>query len=126
LKEQGNEAAGHPNGDINVSFKQTADSQFRRVKGNDLVYSHQISLVDALRGEPVVFKHFDGRTVSVCIDELISPQTVKLVRGEGMPIHKKFADPHILIRTLDQMEKGDLYIRFDLSFPQHLSQEQKD
>lgn len=105
---------------------QVPDEAFRVIKGTDLVYTKKISLVDALKGEPVVFKHFDGRHVSVAVDAAISPQTVKLVRGEGMPISKEDSnDPGARIESVQNMEKGDLYIRFDVEFPKSLREDQR-
>lgn len=125
LKEQGNESLGHPRSSVFIKFKQAAHSNFKRIKGNDLIYTHKISLVDSLKGDPVVFQHFDGRTVSVGIDSLISPQSVKIVRGEGMPVHKENADSEVQVLGLERMEKGDLYIRFEIEFPTELREEQK-
>ena len=51
--------------------------------------------------------------VSLHFDEIISPQTCRLVAGRGMP---KKACPE---------EKGDLIVRFDISFPQELPLEKK-
>ena len=61
----------------------------------------------------------------MAIDSLISPQSVKLVRGEGMPIHQDNAEPEALIRDVARMDKGDLYLRFEIEFPKELTSEQK-
>ena len=42
-----------------------------------------------------------------------SPTFEKIVKGEGMPISKKPG------------EKGDLILRFNVTFPQYLSEQQK-
>jgi len=34
----------------------------------------------------VKIKALDGRNIIATIDEIITPQTVKLIEGEGMPI----------------------------------------
>jgi DnaJ-class molecular chaperone len=39
-----------------------------------------------LLSEPVKVKALDGRTIIATIDEIITPQSVKVIEGEGMPI----------------------------------------
>jgi len=60
--------------------------------------------------------------VIVPLDEIINPKTVKVVKAEGMPIQsdekiENFNKPH---------QKGDLYIKFDITFPSQLSEEQRN
>ena len=55
------------------------------------------------------------------MDEIISPQTVKIVKGEGMPVYRKDTD----IRDLN-VKKGDLFIKFDIEFPEYIEPEKKD
>jgi DnaJ family protein A protein 2 len=52
-------------------------------------------------------KHLDGRFIEISSapGEVIKPREVKCVPGEGMPRVKRSG------------EKGDLYIRFDIVFP---------
>lgn len=56
--------------------------------------------------------------MSLSSDEVISPQTVKKVEGEGMPILNE-SEP------LERLKKGDLYVKFDIQFPEQLSSDQK-
>ena len=58
----------------------------------------------------------DGRTVVVILDEVITPQTCKSVRGEGMP-YLAANDPMRHLKTVHELPKGDLYVRFDIQFP---------
>ena len=55
VKEQGNESLGHKRGSLFIKFRQLPDANYKRIKQNDLVFTHRISLVDSLRGNPVVF-----------------------------------------------------------------------
>ena len=82
---------------------------------NDLIYIHEISLSQALNGEPVRLTTLDNRKIAISIDEIISPSTIKKVPGEGMPIYKK----DISVRNLE-IEKGDLYIKFHIIFPEYI------
>jgi len=55
------------------------------------------------------------------MDEIISPQTVKIVKGEGMPIYQK----DINVRDFT-VKKGDLYIKFDIEFPDYIDPAKKE
>lgn len=55
--------------------------------GNDLVYSANITLEDALCSNPITILTLDGRNLFTPIDEIINPKSVKIVEGEGMPIY---------------------------------------
>jgi DnaJ-class molecular chaperone len=68
-------------------------------------------------------KALDGRSILVAIDEVITPQSVKVVEGEGMPISTSdpSADALNILRSLGQIPRGNLYIRFDIQFPEKLS-----
>ena len=60
------------------------------------------------------------------LDEIITPQTVKLVQAEGMPI-KADTSENVLnhLMTVSQLPKGDLYIKFDSQFPKKLLNQHK-
>jgi DnaJ-class molecular chaperone len=79
----GNEAPGIVNcklllnpADLIVKIKQKNHKNYKR-NNNDLIYTHRISLVDALNSEPVTFMTLDGRTLTVAMDEIISYRFVK-------------------------------------------------
>ena len=57
------------------------------------------------------------------LDEIITPQTVKLVKGEGMPIAPSQNSEDLMnhLKTVPEMPKGDLYIKFDIHFPAKMS-----
>ncbi len=57
------------------------------------------------------------------MDEIISPQTVKLVKGEGMPIYSK---EDTIQNLLYKEKRGDLYIKFDIVFPKFIDPEKKE
>ena len=52
------------------------------------------------------------RSLNISMDEIISPDTVKVVKNEGMPIIDE--EKPIESITLEN-KKGDLYIKFDIS-----------
>jgi DnaJ-class molecular chaperone len=57
------------------------------------------------------------------MDEIISPQSVKVVKSEGMPIFNK-EDP--VQNILFKEKRGDLYIKFDIVFPKFIEPEKKE
>jgi DnaJ-class molecular chaperone len=89
-------------------------SKFKRDNGN-LIFSRDISLCDALCGAEFPVRMIDGRTVIIKSSDtlVIKPDTVHLIRGEGLPIRN---NPHI---------RGDLIIDFKIVFPNTISAERK-
>ena len=120
FKEMGNEYLGEKNSDLIIKIKEKKNNLFKRVNKNDLIYIHEITLAQALNGEPVRLTTLDNRKIAISIDEIISPSTVKKVPGEGMPIYKK----EISVRHLE-IEKGDLYIKFHIIFPEYIEPSKK-
>ena len=51
---------------------QMPHDKFKRF-GNDLVYYHKVSMVDALKCTAVIFKTIDNEQVQLGIDEIINP-----------------------------------------------------
>ena len=73
-----------------------------------------ISLSEALCGTSFYVNHLDGRVLEVLTlpGEVIKPDSWKCINEEGMPVHGR---PY---------EKGNLYIRFSVKFPESLSSEE--
>ncbi|KAG9352715.1 hypothetical protein JZ751_021129 [Albula glossodonta] len=103
-------------------------SQFHTFKrdAHDLHMTYKIGLVEALCGFQFTLKHLDGRQIVVKYPpgKVIEPgsreparflqhrvfhcdSSVRVVRGEGMPQYR------------NPFEKGDLYIKFDVQFPEN-------
>ncbi|MCI2435644.1 hypothetical protein KC274_14775, partial [Listeria monocytogenes] len=76
-------------------------------KEDHLLYRAEIDLVTALAGGTIFVEHLDDRWLSVDIipGEAIAPDTVKMIRGQGMPSprHHDF---------------GNMYIQFAVKFPE--------
>lgn len=53
--------------------------------GDNLIYTHVLSLEDALLSKPIQIRTLDGRNINLSLDETITPQTTHLIAGEGMP-----------------------------------------
>uniref|UniRef100_A0AAY4ER01 Chaperone DnaJ C-terminal domain-containing protein n=1 Tax=Denticeps clupeoides TaxID=299321 RepID=A0AAY4ER01_9TELE len=75
--------------------------------GSDLHMTHKIGLVEALCGFQFTLKHLDGRQIVVKYPagKVIEPGSIRVIRGEGMPQYR------------NPFEKGDMYIKFDVEFP---------
>ena len=121
FREKGNDSPGVVSSDLNVYIKELPHDKFRRINKNDLLYIHDISLVKALNSEPVCLYTLDGRRLAISIDEIISPNTVKIVQGEGMPIF----DKDLSKSRGDKIKKGDLYIKFNIIFPEFIEEKKK-
>ena len=115
-KGKGNDSPGMASSDLIVKIKELPNNNFRRINKNDLLYIHKISLVKAINSEPVCLEMLDGRKLAISIDEIISPATVKIVPGEGMPIY----DKDLSKCRGDKIKKGDLYIKFNIIFPEYI------
>lgn len=107
-------------GDLIVKLGQTPHPKFKR-QGDDLIYSHKISLVDSLKSMPIHFTTIDNEMIEVSLDEVISPQSEKVLAGKGMPVLND--DPLGPIKR--NFQRGKLVIRFDIEFPTVLSEEQR-
>eukprot|EP00887_Chlorella_sp_A99_P007600 scaffold28.g7600.t1 len=111
FQEKGDEHPDRIASDIVFVLHEKAHPLFRR-EGNDLVCTHRLPLVDALCGTVVQLRTLDERPLSVPVAPLPSPVYEHVVPGEGMPVSKTG-------------QRGDLRIRFDVAFPQHLSDQQR-
>ncbi|KAL2093539.1 hypothetical protein ACEWY4_010851 [Coilia grayii] len=95
-------------GDIVLILQETDHEDFRR-DGNDLYVTRRIGLVEALCGFQLKLVHLDSRQILVKhpAGNVIEPGCVKVVKGEGMPHYR------------NPFEKGDLFIKFDVQFPEN-------
>lgn len=98
-----------PSGDVVIVLKEVNQNfpQFKR-RGDDLLMDHTITLQEALCGFKFHFKHMDGRDVVVQSQEgeVVSPDALRVVSGEGMPFRR------------DPQSRGRLIIHFNIKFPE--------
>jgi len=112
---EGDENINMTPGDIQFIIKEKKHDLFERA-GNDLIRTINISLKQALCGVNVNVLTLDKRRLKIPITEnTISPGYIHRVQGEGMPISK--TDGH---------QRGDLFIKFNIKFPEKLNERQKD
>jgi len=82
-------------------------------KGDDLFIKKDISFAEALTGTIFVLKNLKGIEYALNYPDPISPGDILCVPKQGMPVHGK-------IKT-----KGDLYIQFNVVFPDKITKQQK-
>lgn len=103
---ESDEAPGTVPGDVVLVLQQKPHSRFER-KGADLILKKTVTLSEALCGFKFVVNTLDDRqlVVSSAPGEVLEPNSVKAVMGEGMPHHR------------NPFEKGRLFVIFDIQFP---------
>uniref|UniRef100_A0AAY5K7W9 DnaJ homolog subfamily A member 2 n=1 Tax=Esox lucius TaxID=8010 RepID=A0AAY5K7W9_ESOLU len=103
---EADQAPGVEPGDIVLVLQEKEHEIYKR-EAHDLHMTHKIGLVEALCGFQFTLKHLDGRHIVVKYPagKVIEPGSIRVVRGEGMPQYR------------NPFEKGDLYIKFEVQFP---------
>jgi DnaJ-class molecular chaperone len=92
--------------------------------GNHLLLNKTISLADALCCDTIQFEHLNKKTYNFKNNEIIYPNKIIVIKGMGMPIcNNNNSDTN----NNDDiyMKYGDLLIKFDVIFPDKLSNERK-
>jgi len=112
---ESDEFPGVEPGDIVVEIMIDKHKKFIR-KGADLVYTADIGLVEALTGFKMVVSHLDDRKILIQNKpgDIVKPGVLKTVKECGMPFFEggyKF---------------GNLYIAFNIVFPEKLDKNQTD
>ena len=120
---KGNEAHAQKASGLIVKFKQASHENYRR-KDNDLIYTQKVTLEQALLSETIQIRALDGRNIVITLDEVITPKTTKYIQGEGMPVQRN-GDILDHLKTVEEIQKGDLYLRFDIQFPKKITNECK-
>lgn len=123
----GNESAESHTSDLVFKIKQQPHDCYRR-DGDNLIYTHKLSLCDAIQAAPVIIETLDGRQMTVSFDEVINPETQKVVPNEGMPI-LKINENVLELQTYGKSgkdpERGDLIVEFDIAFPKFLTEDKR-
>ena len=100
-------------GDIIFVLKVREHSRFKR-SGHDLHTTVKLTLKEALLGYQKKITHMDGHTVQIEYEGVTQPESVRRVKEEGMPHHDVPSN------------KGDLFVRFVVEFPNKLTEEQQE
>lgn len=109
MYREGEQEPGLPPGDVVIIVREKVekDSPWERQREN-LIYNHKITLLEALTGFEFRIKHLDDRILIVKSepDTVVKPGDIKVVDNEGMPIKGRGG-----------LQRGKLFIRFDVVFP---------
>ena len=126
-ERKGHESFGAHPSDLIIKFKQVPMANLVR-NGDDLVYTHTLSLVEALQMQPIAVDTLDNRKVFVAPTDIITPQTELRVEGEGMPralTGDIVADTTTALQAEADRPKGDLIVKFNIIFPKQVYHEQR-
>lgn len=110
VENQGHKIPGRTRGTVIIVLRPPENNEKNLLKkeGDNLVYQCEIELIDALYGAYFSIEHLDGRVLNYHINHIITPETQKVIKNEGMPC----AD--------DNTCRGDLIIKFKIKFPEEL------
>lgn len=106
------EQPGLEPGDLHFVIVEEPHPTFHRDR-DDLYKTMEVPLVDALTGFFVTLIHLDDQEFTVTVDTVTDCDHVLRVPGKGMP--RRNGHGH-----------GDLYLTFEVDFPDELTQAQKD
>lgn len=109
---RGDERPGTLPADIIFLIDEKKHPMFQRA-GDNLEIGVEIPLVKALTGCHLSVPLLGGEKMSLFIDDILYPGYEKTIPGQGMPIAKQ------------EGRRGDLKIKFLVSFPMELSDEQR-
>lgn len=102
FEKEGDELPNTIPADIIFTVEAKPHDRFKR-DGDDLIYTCDVSLADALTGVRTSITTLDNRRLPIEARN-VTPQTEKVVPGEGMPNSKKGT-------------KGDMKVKFNIAFP---------
>lgn len=116
VREKGN-IIGESKGDIKVHLLISNTSEFDR-DGLNLIYKKNITLKEALVGFEFEIKHLSGKTYRINNKDgkVITPDYKKVVNYMGMKRERRHPASPIV---------GNLIIKFEIKFPETLTEEQK-
>ncbi|XP_061190149.1 dnaJ homolog subfamily A member 4-like [Saccostrea echinata] len=106
---EGDQEPGLEPGDIIIVLDEKPHDVFQR-RGQDLVMTMELELVEALCGFHRTITTLDKRTlvISTIPGEVVKTSDLKCVMNEGMPMYK------------NPFEKGRLIIKFEVKFPKNM------
>ncbi len=113
FEKEGDERPGEQPADIVFVVKELPHEKFKR-DGSDLHYTAKLSLKDALTNPIVEIPTLEGKKLKVSMNGVVSPSSVHILDGYGMPVSKHPG------------KKGNLIVHFEVQFPTILSQQQKE
>jgi len=111
FEDVADEKPGYKAGDLNFVVMEQDHPDYNR-EGDNLYMTKAIPLVDALTGFSLTFKQLDGLEFSITIDDIVECDEVLRIPGKGMP-------------RRSGRGFGDLFMTFEVDFPDEISSDQK-
>ncbi|OWF41399.1 dnaJ homolog subfamily B member 4-like [Mizuhopecten yessoensis] len=111
--KEGDQSPNSVPADVVFVIKDKPHTQFAR-EGSDITYKAKIPLRDSLCGTTVQVPTIDGRKIPLRLTDVVKPNSLKRIQGEGLPLPKQ---PN---------KRGDLIVQFDVTFPNHISSTAKE
>jgi DnaJ homolog subfamily B member 4 len=99
--------------DIEFVIETLPHNSFQR-NGDDLTYTAQITLKQALCGGYFEIQHLDSVKRKIPLKGITTPNTKRTIQNEGMPISKS-----------KNKERGNLHIQFEVIFPEDIEPDVK-
>lgn len=126
FRNMADEVPNQETGDVNFIVQEKEHSLFKR-KGADLLVTKELSLNQALCGFAWKIKHLDGRDVVIKTrpGEIIHAEVMDQESGRVLPYIRKVKDEGMPSHG-NPFVKGDLYVAFQISFPDSLAPEVVD
>ena len=112
--KKGDVLPGMEPSDLTFVVNEAPHDKYHRV-GNDILYTANITLAQALGRCELSLVHLDGRCLNVDCNRVITPNSKVIVPGEGFPSVGGGSS-----------SKGDLIVDFNIRFPEHLTLEEQD
>ncbi|KAL9271912.1 DnaJ homolog subfamily B member 13-like protein [Drosera capensis] len=109
---KGDEKPGYLPADIVFLIEEKKHPVFKWI-GDDLELGVQVPLVKALTGCSISVPLLGGGRMSLRIDDVICPESEKVIPGQGMP------------KAKEEGQRGDLRLKFLVIFPTELSDEKR-
>ena len=114
FSKEGDRKPGIVPADLVLIVKDKPHPLFTRDSSNNLLYTATISLRDSLTGGQVEVPTLDGRKIKLPLSGIVRPDSTTRIHGEGLPLPKNLS------------KRGDLIVKYDISFPDQLSSVQRD
>lgn len=112
--KEGDRKPGVVPADVVFIVKDKSHPHFTRDSNNNLIYTAKISLRDALAGGETEVPTLNGRKIKLRLNRIVSPDSTERIHGEGLPLPKT------------PSKRGDLLVKYDISFPNELTAVQRD
>lgn len=110
--DKGNEQPNQLPADLVFVIDEKPHEVYKR-DGNDLMMNHRVTLAEAIGGTTLKLTSLDGRSLSIPVTQMVKPGYELVLQGEGMPIAKEPGN------------RGDLKIKFEVTFPTQLTPHQR-